>query len=111
MKLIPVILLAAVSCGGWSRKDTALEAGVALTFALDWHQTAGAGGVTGSCQESNPILGACGERMPVNLYFPVVFALHPLLAAVLPPAWRTIFQAITIGGEGSTTWSNWRAGY
>jgi hypothetical protein len=100
-----IVVVAMLGCSHWSRKDTALEASFAIVTTIDWAQTAE---VTAACSETNPILGWCGQRMPVGVYFPVALAVHAAVSALLPPTARTIFQAASTGMETNTALWNAR---
>lgn len=91
-------------CGGWSKRDTIAELGFAAVTAEDWRETRT---ITSFCNETNPVLGPCGENMPVDLYFPVAIALHAAVAAMLPPKWRLLWQGVAIGAELNQVWSNY----
>jgi hypothetical protein len=78
------------------------------TAAIDWRQTTT---ITHECVELNPMIGRCGDVVPANLYFPVAIVVHAAVAACLPPKWRTVFQAFTVGLEASTIVANDREGY
>ncbi len=106
--VISLVLLSSPACGGWHAQDTALEAGFVATAVLDWHQTQT---IVKLCNEDNPVLGECGQNVSVNVYFPVVIALHILASALVPRSWRPIWQGMSIGGEGGTVYSNWRDKY
>jgi hypothetical protein len=101
---IALVLAAALGCNNWTHKDTALEAAFFVATTLDWQQTAE---ITSMCDEINPIMGACGQRIPVGVYFPVLLMAHAAIASVLPPSWRSTFQGLTVGMEATTTyWNN-----
>lgn len=97
--------VALVGCAHWTAKDTALEAGFAFATMIDWQQT---DTITYDCGELNPIMGLCGQRVPVGVYFPAMLGLHALVSALLPRDWRTVFQAATAGMEGTTAYWNSR---
>lgn len=103
-----VILSLIAACGGWSKKDTALELGFAGATALDWHQTET---IVYNCNETNPIIGQCGQNMSPDLFMPLAIAAHALVAIALPPKWRTIWQSLGIGAEVSTVWENYSGKY
>lgn len=108
-RLAALVLVLLTACGQqWHSQDTVLEAGFAVTTAIDWHQTRV---ITRYCNEDNPILGECGQRANVDIYFPVVIALHVVASALIPHSWRTVWQGMTLGGEAGTVWSNWRDRY
>jgi hypothetical protein len=82
MRWVGVLGIMAASCAGWSNRDYALEA------------------ITSNCNEANPILGECGNRVSVGVYFPIALALHAVVSAILPSGWmRTSWQAVTAGVE------------
>lgn len=71
-------------------------------IAADWYQTRG---ITQRCGELNPLIGQCGDRVPVDIYFPVA------IAANLAAGWiSSKFQWLVLGAEGSIVWSNWAQG-
>jgi hypothetical protein len=63
-----LLLLLVVGCTQPQRKATLAVASTALLL-VDWSQTRE---IVAICQEQNPIIGWCGERVPVDAYFPVV---------------------------------------
>jgi hypothetical protein len=103
-----MLILALTSCDGWRKRDTALELAFFGTTAIDWRQTTT---ITTDCAESNPMIGRCGDTVPPNIYFPLALVAHAVVAACLPPTWRTVFQSFTIGLEAGTIFSNDRDGY
>jgi hypothetical protein len=92
------VAILAVGCAKWSRQDVAMQAAFFAVGTLDWYQSQQ---FATNCAELNPIMGPCGDRVPVGIYFPVTFAVHGAIAAALPERWRTAFQAFTIGMESS----------
>lgn len=101
MRLLAALALVVLSvgCGGWTKRDTAMEFAVQGSFVADWQQTrtAMARVDTG---EWNPIMGNHGQNMSPSVYFPIVGILHIAIAAALPHGWiRTSFQALTLGCE------------
>jgi hypothetical protein len=108
MKLIAVTCFALVGCGKWTHRDTVAELAFATVAAGDWLQTRG---VVSICAEENSIIGACGDNVPPDIYFPIGIALHAAVAAALPPKWRLAWQAIGVGAELNQVWRNYAAGY
>jgi hypothetical protein len=104
-RIVTVLAVGCAACQGWSHKDTVLEASFVAATTLDWQQTVG---ITESCAEVNPIIGACGQRVPVGFYFPVLLAAHAAISAVLPASWRGTWQGFTIGMESTTAYWNTR---
>ena len=97
MKKFALVLALLASCGGWSKKDAALELGLMPAVAADWTQTEW---ITAHCQEGNPLIGACGQNVSLGWYFPATLAVHALVSAALPQGWlRTTWQAFTLGVE------------
>jgi hypothetical protein len=101
-RLVLVFALLA-GCGGWTKRDTLAELGFATITADDWRQTRT---ITRHCDEINPLIGPCGENLPVDGYFPAAILLHAAISAALPPRWRTLWQGVTIGAELNQVWRN-----
>lgn len=99
-----------VGCAGraWSRTDWTIGATVVVASAADWRQTRD---ITRHCDEINPIMGTCGQRVPVDLYFPA-FAAAMLVAAHVVPSgpWRTAVLAAFAGSELTYVYSNMMQG-
>ncbi len=96
-------LILALSACGWTPKHVALAGASTALLAFDWHQTQS---IARDCLELNPIIGACGERVPVNAYFPVVILAHVALAHVVGAEWRPVLLGAIVGAEAATVWSN-----
>lgn len=101
-------LSACVSGPRRSSTDSALEGGVAATFAADYVQTRA---ITRNSFEENPIMGRSGDRLPPEAYFPVAMGIHTAAMIALPPKYRRAVQLMTIGFESLTVANNWRIGY
>lgn len=95
-------------CGGWTKKDTLAELGFATMTSVDWVQT---NTIVMVCDEENSIIGACGEKMSPDVYFPTAIVLHAAIAAALPPRWRLAWQAIATGAELNQVWNNAANGF
>lgn len=103
-QLLILPALVAAACGGWSKKDTALELGMIPAVAADWTQTQA---ITERCSEGNPVIGECGQNVSLGWYFPATLIAHGLISAALPAGWwRTAWQALTLGIEVKTVHSN-----
>lgn len=90
---------------GWTRVDTAAQVAVAATLAADGYQTMSYIGP--NCMERNPIIGECGDRVPIPIYMPAVFALELAAAYALPPSWRRWFVGAFGGFEAAIVYTNW----
>lgn len=102
--LISVVLLGGCAMGrGWDRANTAMEAAFLGELTVDAIQTRT---IVADCQEYNPIVGPCNNRMPYQAYVPVLGLLHVVAAVALPPRYRDWFQAATIGIEGHVVFFN-----
>jgi hypothetical protein len=89
-----------------TQRRAALAVTSTTFLAADWAQTAN---ITRDCSELNPVLGRCGERVPVHLYFPTIIVGHLALAVLLPEWSETILGGMA-GAEAATVWSNWASG-
>ncbi len=103
MKALALALL--VACTPAQRTATLAVTSSALIVA-DWHQTQG---IVAECQELNPLVGRCGERIAPNAYFPLVLAASITIGLLLGDWGETWFGAVT-GAQGATVWSNYRIG-
>ena len=92
----------------WSKMDTAREGAFAVAETLDGLESRR---VVALCDEQNPIVGKCGENMPLGAYIPLTIILHAAISVALPPKWREGWQYVSAGIEGGTVASNWDAGY
>lgn len=102
------IALALTGCAagqGWTAANTAMELGFVAEVAIDAYQTSQS--ILPACAELNPIVGRCGERVPLAVYVPVGIALHAAVAWALPPRLRNIFQIGSLGLEGAVVGLNW----
>lgn len=88
-----------------AQRTTALSLASTSLLVVDWQQTTD---VPMTCTELNPIIGKCGERVPVDTYFPVAIGAHLAVGLLLPRRWREIWFATVAGAEASTVWSNYR---
>lgn len=103
---VAIICLAVVlgACGGWSKRDTLLEAGFAVTTAQDWRET---DSIVQGCREQNALIGPCGDRLSPDAYMPIAIGLHAVVSALLPAGkLRTAWQVVTVGAEVKTLYGN-----
>lgn len=108
MRVLVLVLLSGccyVRAQRWSRVDTALATTYVAASLLDWYQTAN-GGILTRCKEQNPILGPCGERVPLALYIPVGDAAILGLAYLVPDRWRPAVLGLLAGAELDTVYVN-----
>lgn len=101
VKALALSLVLLAGCG-WTTRQKALGIVTTGLLVIDWKQTYT---VTGRCTEANPVLGPCGERFPVDAYFPMVI-MTTLFAAHLLPTWREVLLGAVSGAEGATVWDN-----
>ncbi len=104
-----ILALASTGCAGtfgqgWKRSDTAAHSAFAAELIADGAQTMTY--VTPACIERNPVIGKCGDRLPIPLYIPIVFALGLVSTAAIPPRWRPIVEGILLGYEGGIVYTN-----
>jgi hypothetical protein len=96
------------SCGGFANRDVALEGAFAATMVVDALQTKA---ITAMCRESNPVIGACGERASPLVYFPLVALVHVAITASIPRGtWRNVWQAFSFGVAVKAVHTNYSAG-
>jgi hypothetical protein len=104
MKSIVAALLAlSVGCGSWTRADVARQVTFGVTMAADAVQTIE---ITADCDEINPVIGQCGENVPVIPYFIGTMMIHTMLAHLLRGSKRSAFQWVSIGVEAGTVVNN-----
>jgi hypothetical protein len=96
------LLALLVGCG-WTPKQVALGSISTMLLTMDWWQTVG---ITQQCVELNPIIGPCGERVPVDLYMMGAIVGHLVLAHVVGPDWRPVVLGGVAGAEVATVWAN-----
>ncbi len=100
------LLLAAIVACTPAQRTTSLALASTTLLAVDWSQTRG--GITSACRELNPIIGPCGDRVPVDMYFPVVIVAHLALGLAMREPWRDVWFGTVAGAQAATTWANWR---
>lgn len=109
LSITAILMITLAACGGWSRRDTALEAAYIAAVTSDYAQTRA---IVADRNEVNPLIGPDGRRTPIAVYFPVMAALHFTVSAVLPRGWtRSAWQAFTLGYEVEVVYANVRHGY
>lgn len=97
------LLLLLSSCSPQARRTTLAAVSTGL-LAADWMQTRDF--IVPACDESNPVIGPCGERFHPDLYFPLVLAANLALGLALPSPWSELTWATVAGVQGATVWHN-----
>jgi len=102
------MLFVSTSANAWSKKDTYWQTAYLVTHIADWGQTLDISSQceTGNYYETNVVMGRCPNSQTVNTYFLATALLHYSVAHSLPPKYRRMFQAATIGMELSYISSN-----
>ena len=103
---IGVLLTLAGCCGPrrWTTSDIVLESSFAVMTTIDGLQSRK---FVDSCREQNPIIGNCGQRVPLALYIPVSELVHFAIAyAFHHGTGRTIYLGVTDGAELDTIYAN-----
>lgn len=112
--LTSLIALSTLSAGcatagkGWTTLDTAAQVTFATALAVDWSQSQG---ITQECMEENPLIGPCGDRVPLGVYMPVTFAAALTASVMLPPKYRRALEGLLVGAELHSVWLNNASGY
>lgn len=70
---------------------------------VDWHQTKD---IIKNCDEINPIIGKCGQRVNMHVYFVGVLAIEMITARLMSQNWRSTFHGAWIGVEAATVYDN-----
>ena len=119
------VLLATLSCAspalgldwGWRSEDVAWQATFTALAVADWGQTLD---IAGQCRsadpsryvrETNPLLGRCPTHWDVNTVLPLAIVAHAGISALLPRPYRRYWQVLSVGVEGHSVFTNWRAGF
>lgn len=114
--LLLVTFAASAHADEWTKTDTAIEAAVLTTFALDYLQTRQ---IVEDGREGNPIIGLCGGRVgdakcdgiSPELYFGGLAIAHVAAMRLLPHRWRNAAQGLTVGIQIRSLRNNYAAGY
>ncbi len=106
-----VALVLAQGCGPrqWNRTDTAAQVALTASLAADYTQTRAA--LDDGWEETNPIMGSDGKRLPPEIYFPVCALASFAVARELPRPWRSLFQVGVLALQVDSIRHNWSAGY
>ena len=103
MTRLVIVLLLATGCHSRAVRYGALAGTSTALIAADWVQTTT---IVADCDEKNPFIGRCGERIPPDVWFPLMMAGNLaaglLLGDVFGQGW---FGAVT-GGQAATVIHN-----
>lgn len=96
----------------WLPEDTDRETAYLAVLAVDWAQTRGqARNHWKGYYEMNPLLGSDSPSIDrVNIVCVTSGIAHYYISKALPEKWRTRFQYVTIGLEGSAVAYNFSIG-
>ena len=107
MRALLLAMTLLVGCAGpnrWTRSDVIMESTFVAATVVDGLQSVA---ITDGCREQNPILGRCGDRVPLGVYIPVTVLLHIGLTWLIPHGtWRTAFLGLSDGLELDTVYAN-----
>lgn len=92
----------------WKWYDYTLEGTFAVTLVADYVQTLQ---IIENGTEGNPLIGAHGERIHPNVYFPAAFILHAGGLSFFKRELRLPIQMFSIVIQSVTVWNNWVDGF
>lgn len=104
MKRAALLAIALAGCAGWSKRDAALGATYLAVTTLDLMQTTK---ITAICNEENPIIGECGQRVSPQVWFFVTDFLGYIVMNELPSRERGWILGLADGIEMKTVYRNW----
>jgi hypothetical protein len=87
----------------WSKVDYSLEGAFVLETVYDGIQSRA---IVAKCFETNPIIGDCGNRVPLGVYIPLSIIVQAGVAAFLPSDLRTAWLGLTTGAEADVVYTN-----
>lgn len=88
--------------------EFATETTVLAFMAIDGLETSA---IAAHCAETNPIIGPCGQRVPVTFYFPFIMAAHGASTFVMPQKYRPWWISAALGLEIATLWESFQLGW
>jgi hypothetical protein len=94
----------------WTVDDTAREAAYQTLAAVDWAETRTIAANPNMWHEQNPILGLHPSLSSVNKYFVFTGLAHAVIAYMLSPTYRRIFELSTISLEVGAVGNNMTLG-
>lgn len=108
MKLILALVLM-VGCGKpWTTTNKVLMTSTFTMIMTDFAQTTE---IVNDCAEMNPIIGPCGERVHIMIYFPVVITAIAVMTDTLPPRWRNYLLGTLTVTQSYNTYRNEKLGW
>lgn len=103
--LVIAVIAGCASPHAWRSSDVALEATFIAATAVDWGQS---GKYSAGCREANPVIGACGDRVPLAVWMPIAMLAHLAITHALPAGtWRTAWLGVTAGLEVDSVYANY----
>lgn len=100
---LAVAFMFLAACASWTRTEKGLAVAYATETTVDAVQTRS---IVNDCAEVNPLIGRCGDRIPVPVYFPLLDIAVIGAAALMPHGWRTAFLAFMSGQEADVVYVN-----
>lgn len=102
--VLAALLPACCGARSWSRSDIVLEATFAAATLVDGLQSRS---IVAECREANPVIGECGDRLPLAIYIPLSALLHAAITGAIPHGTgRTVWLGVSAGAELDTVYSN-----
>lgn len=99
-----LVALALAGCSLTPAQRTGTLAGLAtVSLSIDWLQTRD---IVKRCNELNPVIGECGQRVSPDIYFPVVILGTLAAGYLIGGAWGDATFAAMAGAETATVWAN-----
>lgn len=99
----PILLAAALAACTPAQRTGTLATLATVSLSIDWLQTRD---IVRECQELNPIIGECGQRVSPDVYFPVVILGTLAAGYLIGGAWGDATFAAMAGAETATVWAN-----
>jgi len=111
------VIISMWSCGvekeceasDWSTQDTILQSAVIGLIYLDWMQTNYIY-YSDDFYETNQILNMRFNPTTIAVYMSSMMVAHTIIAVLLPPKYRAIWQAVIIGMQAHVVYNNYQIG-
>jgi hypothetical protein len=94
----------------WTADDTAREAAYQTLAVVDWAETRTIAANPNMWHEHNPIIGLHPSLSSVNKYFVFTGMAHAVIAYILSPTYRKVFETSTITLEVGAVGNNMTLG-